>query len=47
MCYGCECYIGGIVVVDIIWRRLFVSMITGACSLHAVSLCDIVYYVVG
>ena len=29
MCRVCGCYIGGIVVMDVIWRRLCVSMICG------------------
>ena len=28
MCRVCECYIGGIVVMDVIWRRLCVNMIS-------------------
>ena len=27
VCVVCECYRGGIVVMDVIWRRLCVSMI--------------------
>ena len=29
VCRVCECYRGGIVVMDAIWRRLSVSMILG------------------
>ena len=29
MCRECECYRGGIVVMDVIWRLLSVSMIIG------------------
>ena len=29
MCRMCECYIGGIAVMDVIWRRLCVNMIRG------------------
>ena len=29
MCRVYECYRGGIVVMDVIWRRLFVNMIGG------------------